>query len=289
MPSNENDLRAFMINRLKFALVFLPIAVGYQFIGCNGSVSNGDTLIILDPFSCKCVTTNGITLHPDIEKMLESEFDAMFMENQLTEDKLIINFGNLREDDLIVALPDSMQEIFRGSEYQPVYKKFKKNVIKKITKTITDNSNYDSNYFGVFGYRYLRLSDPQNGTNNNNLKRVILAGNLVEKAFHNMALERRNFDRIDDDTKKDSVRAEFDSLKSKFETKFGKYKFRKVEIELYILKQKLESLIYSDDIIWDSYDKLIAAFFIEYDLDKNVFSKTFEKNCSQNIGSSSPN
>ena len=228
----------------------------------------GDTLIILDPFSC--AGEDGCTLVSEVNSLIKAEIGKKFQRNRKSHERIFIYFGGAEQDTLLITLPKDLRKLSNFAKFDKMFERFADSCSKALNDKICDHPDEQSAVFGVFGDYYLLKNY------NAKIGKIIFAGNLVEKSFHNLVIK---IDELHESKESQNIEAKinqaFEDFHKKFDATFsargeGETAGKKTDIELYISRRRLDRLVYMERHHYKTYIELVKEFFKDYDQDGKI-------------------
>lgn len=220
-----------------------------------------DTLIIIDPFTAMASypASGG---NGNAVSVIRSIIDRCYQHNRHSDQRIFIQYGQRDKDRVAVVLPDSLKRL-GFKQYDRAYAAFRDESVRRIEQALSDNSANDQSAFvEVFGNQFLIRKGRQP------IEKVLFIGNLVEKDFQNLALLKRDYrDHYNSLEIETVIREAFQELSSRFAERFKSYTEKRTNIELFVLKNGMEALVYDDPVYYDMYLQQLLSFLSVYDTD----------------------
>lgn len=253
--------------KLSLSLLF----VIFSFWGCNRFTStneeDGDTIIILDPFSC--ADEDGCSLVAEVDSLITAEIIKKFQKKRNSQERILIYWGASEQDEHVITLPDSLRKLSNFAKFDRMFERFAASCSAAINNKICEYPDDQSAFFGVFGNRYLLKNYKAK------IGKIIFAGNLMEKHFDNLTLKTDELHEFNATQQVDAkIEERFEQFRKKFDKTFSVHQEKpagkKTNIELYISRRKLERLVYFELSHYKTYVRLVIEFLQDYDRDKEI-------------------
>lgn len=244
-----------------FSIIFFHITL----LSCNLTEKEPfDTMIIIDAFSTENAVIGDGPLKKDIQRILITEINAKYKKNRKSKEKILIYFGP-NDGDLLELQLDSELSNSSFREYDKRFNDFRAQNLKKVGEAIIKNAISDqSSFIRVFGEQLLSKS------RKHKINKVIMIGNLVEKDFINMAIRRATFFGDTVRKKKEAIEDRFNILKKEFAKYYNSNQSNKTDILLYVTREEIDHLIYSEKIYHKFYVQKIIQFLKNYNNDQKI-------------------